>query len=137
MEDLDAPSDPSTHPWPSSPHHHPGSPPCGLPLRAFSFPGAVALLLVGSIPGEAQQDDDDFLHVGGALRFSLLSQFYEGDGTPNSTQFTWDTCRINVEGRSRGVGIRFEYRFYPTFDTHFIKEGWVEYAASEEMRPGT
>ncbi len=76
--------------------------------------------------------DDDFLHVGGALRFNFLSTFYEGDRTPNSTQFTWDTWRINVQGRSGGIGIQFEYRFYPTFNTHFIKEGWLEYALSEE-----
>jgi len=81
---------------------------------------------------EATQDDDDFLHVGGAVRFNLLSTFYEGDRTPNSTQFTWDTWRINVQARTSGVGIQFEYRFYPTFNTHFIKEGWLEYDFSPE-----
>lgn len=81
---------------------------------------------------EAAQDDDDFLHVGGAVRFNLLSTFYEGDRTPNSTQFTWDTWRINVQARTSGVGIQFEYRFYPTFNTHFIKEGWLEYDFSDE-----
>jgi len=78
------------------------------------------------------EDGDDFLRVGGAVRFNLLGTFYEGDRTPNSTQFTWDTWRINVQARTAGVGLRFEYRFYPTFNTHFIKEGWIDYAFSDE-----
>ncbi len=77
-------------------------------------------------------DGDDFLHVGGAVRFNFLSTFYEGDRTPNSTQFTWDTWRINVQAQTAGVGLQFEYRFYPTFNTHFIKEGWLEYAFSDQ-----
>jgi hypothetical protein len=77
------------------------------------------------------QSDDDFLQVGGAVRFNFLSTFYEGERTPNSTRFTWDTWRVNVLARRGGVGLQFEYRFYPTFNTHFIKEGWLEYALSE------
>jgi hypothetical protein len=92
-----------------------------------------------SVPeGEGEEalrgDDEDFLHVGGAVRFNLLSEFYEGDRDPNSTQFTWDTWRINVQGQTGGVGIQFEYRFYPTFNTHFIKEGWLQYDFSEETQ---
>lgn len=80
----------------------------------------------------AQDQQEDFLHVGGALRFNLLSTFYEGDRTPNSTQFTWDTWWVNIQASTDGVGLQFEYRFYPTFNTHFIKEGWLEYAFDEE-----
>jgi hypothetical protein len=76
--------------------------------------------------------DEDFLHVGGAVRFNLFHEFYESDYDPNQTQFTWDTWRINVQGRAGGVGIQFEYRWYPTFNTHFVKEGWFEYAFSDE-----
>ena len=81
-----------------------------------------------------RDDDDDFLHVGGAVRFNFLSEFYESERDPNNTQFTWDTWRINVQARTSGVGVQFEYRFYPTFNTHFIKEGWLEYDVSEETQ---
>jgi hypothetical protein len=30
------------------------------------------------------------------------------------------------------VGIQCEYRWYPTFNTHFVKEGWFEYAFPDE-----
>ncbi|HKJ68278.1 MAG TPA: hypothetical protein VKA68_10015, partial [bacterium] len=43
-------------------------------------------------------------------------------------QFTFDTWRINVSGSSGEVLLDFEYRFYPTFSTHFIHHGWVGYS---------
>ncbi len=104
------------------------------PPPATPDPGPVTSdTAAAEADGEAETaQEEDFLHVGGALRFNLLSTFYEGDRTPNSTQFTWDTWRINIQARTEGVGLQFEYRFYPTFNTHFIKEGWLEYAFDEE-----
>ncbi len=72
-------------------------------------------------------DDDDFLTIGGALRFNFYHTDYGGGTNPNDTQFTFDTWRINVLAQRSGVGLNFEYRFYPTFNTHFIKQGWLEY----------
>lgn len=72
-------------------------------------------------------DDDDYLHLGGALRYNFYLEDYGGEYNPNDVQFTFDTWRINVDARHSGVGINFEYRFYPAFNTHFIKQGWFEY----------
>ena len=73
-------------------------------------------------------DEKPSLHVGGALRFNLLLQNYESDITPNDGTFTLDTWRINaVYTNPGGIGMNFEYRFYPTFNTHFIKQAWLEY----------
>jgi len=73
-------------------------------------------------------DDEPSLHVGGALRYNILMQLYESDVNPNSGTFTIDTWRINaVYTNPGGIGMNFEYRFYPTFNTHFIKQGWLEY----------
>jgi hypothetical protein len=82
----------------------------------------------------AQSDDDDFLTIGGALRFNFYHTDYGGGTSPNDTQFTFDTWRINVLAERSGVGLNFEYRFYPTFNTHFIKQGWLEYSFSDQTQ---
>jgi len=76
---------------------------------------------------------DDFLHVGGALRYNLVSQHYEGETTPASTYATWDTWRLNVSAAYSGLSLDFEYRFYPTFNTHFIKYGYLGYRFSDAL----
>jgi hypothetical protein len=80
-----------------------------------------------SVWAQSNDDNDDYLNVGGALRFNFFLEDYDGDFNPNDFQATFDTWRINVNARHSGVGINFEYRFYPTFNTHFIKQGWFEY----------
>jgi hypothetical protein len=82
----------------------------------------------------AQSDGDDFLTIGGALRFNFYHTDYGGGTNPNDTQFTFDTWRINVLAERSGVGLNFEYRFYPTFNTHFIKQGWLEYSFSDQTQ---
>lgn len=81
------------------------------------------------------QDDESSLHVGGAVRYNMLLTSYESDIDANSSQFTWDTWRINVlYDNPGGIGLNFEYRFYPTFGTHFIKQGWLEYNFTENIQ---
>lgn len=82
----------------------------------------------------AQSDDEDesSLHVGGAVRYNIILQDFESDMDATSGQFTWDTWRINVlYDNPGGIGLNFEYRFYPTFGTNFIKQGWLDYSISE------
>jgi len=81
-----------------------------------------------------ESGEDDFLTVGGALRFNLFYTDYGTSSDPNDAQFTFDTWRINVQAERKGVGINFEYRFYPTFNTHFIKQGWFDYDFSERTQ---
>lgn len=46
-----------------------------------------------------------------------------------------DMWRINVlYDNPGGIGLNFEYRFYPTFGTHFIKQGWLEYNFNESTQ---
>ncbi|HET8865214.1 MAG TPA: hypothetical protein VFM80_05905 [Gracilimonas sp.] len=79
------------------------------------------------------QDDESSLSVGGAVRYNVILTDYE-DGTTdnNDAQFTWDTWRINVNAENNGVKLNFEYRFYPTFNTHFVKQGWIGYDFNEK-----
>lgn len=77
--------------------------------------------------------EEPSLHVGGAVRYNLLLTNYESGISANSGAFTFDTWRLNVlYDNPGGIGLNFEYRFYPTFGTHFIKQGWMEYALSPQ-----
>jgi len=96
------------------------------------------LLLVSGLDFslQAQSDEEEpSLHVGGAVRFNLLLNSYESDINAQDGQFTLDTWRINaVYDNPNGIGLNFEYRFYPTFGTHFIKQGWLQYDFSESVQ---
>lgn len=95
------------------------------------------LMIIGMLGMDAAllnaQDDSGF-SIGGAVRYNLLLTSYEdNDITVNDGQFTWDTWRINVSGQNdAGVKLDFEYRFYPTFGTHFIHHGYVGYDFNEQ-----
>ncbi|UCS94236.1 OprO/OprP family phosphate-selective porin [Echinicola marina] len=80
--------------------------------------------------------DTSWLKIGGALRLNAIYSFYEGQtfplGTASRNEWTWDTWRINVDSYADGLQFSFEYRFYPTFNTHFIKYGWIGYRFNPE-----
>lgn len=83
----------------------------------------------------AEEDEAPRIHVGGAVRYNVLLRNYESDIDGTSGNFTWDTWRVNfVVDNPGGIGLNFEYRFYPTFDTHFIKQGWLEYNLTEQTQ---
>ncbi|WP_018472090.1 hypothetical protein [Echinicola pacifica] len=75
--------------------------------------------------------DTSWVRMGGALRLNTIYAIYEGQtfplGTSGRNEWTWDTWRINVDSYSKGIQFAFEYRFYPTFNTHFVKYGWLGY----------
>ncbi|WP_207494468.1 hypothetical protein [Aridibaculum aurantiacum] len=75
--------------------------------------------------------DTTYLQIGGALRFNYINTNYEQGRSPLGTSlrndFTLDTWRLNVNAESKGILMSFEYRFYPTFNTHFIQHGWFGY----------
>ncbi len=80
----------------------------------------------------------DYMEIGGALRYSFVYTHYEGEtfplGTSYRNDFTWDTWRLNVNGRNNSVIFSFEYRFYPSFNSHFIHHGWIGYDFSEQTQ---
>ena len=81
----------------------------------------------------ASNEGESSLHVGGAVRYNLLLSNYESGIDANSGAFTFDTWRLNVVySNPGGIGLNFEYRFYPTFGTHFVKQGWLDYSISDQ-----
>lgn len=103
--------------------------------KLFAFFSTLFLILYTPLLFAQSSDDDSSLHVGGAVRYNVLLESYESDIDGTSGQFTFDTWRINVlYDNPDGIGLNFEYRFYPTFGTHFIKQGWLEYNFSETLQ---
>ena len=74
--------------------------------------------------------------VGGAVRYNVFLRDYEdGEFGFADGQFTWDTWRLNISGvNSAGVILDLEYRFYPTFGTHFIHHGYFGYEFEDESQ---
>lgn len=92
-----------------------------------------AFLLSGCLVFGQEEETEDGFEFGGAVRFNLLSTNYENPVNKLNTQFTWDTWRLNVDGSMSGIDLSFEYRFYPTFGSHFIHHGYLGYAFSDNV----
>ncbi len=100
-----------------------------LMLFRFTFVSFLMAFLVfpqsNLLAGEDEKED--YIKFGGAIRYNIINTDYESASTALSTSFTWDTWRLNIDGRSAGIDMSFEYRFYPTFGTHFIHHGYFGY----------
>lgn len=89
------------------------------------------LLSVVMSAQEEKKEKEDFVKFGGALRYNIYSKSWVNDGT--QPEATIDTWRLNVSARTKGVDLNFEYRFYPTFGTHFLKQGWMGYGLTDDV----
>lgn len=90
-------------------------------------------LITSSGISAQEPENTDYLNIGGTLRFNIASQNYESEPVTTDTYATFDTWRINVLARYSDVILDFEYRFYPTFNTHFIHHGFVGYNFSDNL----
>ena len=93
----------------------------------------ISCIIIHPLAYSDEPKSEDFLHLGGALRFNLVSQQYELPTSATSTYATFDTWRINVRARHSDISLNFEYRFYPTFNTHFIHHGYLGYNFSQKL----
>ena len=91
----------------------------------------IALLFFGMTAFAQEEEKEDGFTFGGAMRYNIISTSY--NDTKTNPEFTWDTWRLNVDGSMAGVDLSFEYRFYPTFGTHFIHHGFLGYAFSDDV----
>jgi len=74
---------------------------------------------------------DDYVKIGGALRYNLFTKSWIDDKT--DPQITWDTWRLNVDARAAGIDMSFEYRFYPVDNSHFLHHGWLGYGINKDL----
>ena len=93
----------------------------------------ILFLLTNYLSYSQEEENEDGFKFGGAMRYNLLSTNYESGTSPLNPQITWDTWRLNVDGSVVGVDLSFEYRFYPTFGSHFIHHGYLGYAFSDNV----
>ncbi len=93
----------------------------------------IILILAGMVAKAQKEEKEDKINFGGAVRYNLLSTNYERNAGKLNPQFTWDTWRINVDGSISGIDLSFEYRFYPTFGSHFIHHGYFGYAFTDKF----
>src|SRR6056297_3632009 len=98
-------------------------------MNIVQFLGIFLILFTAfSSSAVAQEEENkDGFKFGGAVRYNIISESYESDPTTLNTYATWDTWRLNVDGTMKGLDMSFEYRFYPTFATHFMHHGWIGY----------
>ncbi|MFO7874897.1 MAG: hypothetical protein R6U62_10490 [Bacteroidales bacterium] len=93
----------------------------------------LSLFFMLGLGSTINAQDDDYLNIGGAVRYNIVSQHYESDAMTTDTYATWDTWRLNVSASYSDVILDFEYRFYPTFNTHFIHHGYLGYNFSDNL----
>ncbi len=91
------------------------------------------LFFTSTIVFAQDEEKKDGFKIGGAMRFNLLSTNYESGASNLNPKFTWDTWRLNVDGSMGGIDLSFEYRFYPTFGSHFIHHGFLGYEFSDNV----
>ena len=96
-------------------------------LRLFAF----LFFLIFNLTIYAQDTKDSHIEFGGALRYNIFAKSWVADQT--QPEFTWDTWRLNIDGAVKGVDLSFEYRFYPSSNTHFLHHGYFGYDISKDL----
>ncbi|MFO7978513.1 MAG: hypothetical protein R6U64_07620 [Bacteroidales bacterium] len=88
----------------------------------------AVLMIIMLMPfrSQAQEPDDDFLQVGGALRFNYnLSSWKEGQ-MKRGGDLGYDLFRLNVLGSYNGIRLNAEYRWYSEgFGGGMLKQGFI------------
>lgn len=91
---------------------------------------AIAAFLTQGIVN-AQEKNEDYVKFGGAVRYNIHDKSWNDD--KSDPQFTWDTWRLNVNARTAGVDLSFEYRWYPSGNYHVLHHGWLGYGFSDDL----
>ncbi|HKL02696.1 MAG TPA: hypothetical protein VJ911_03435, partial [Cryomorphaceae bacterium] len=98
----------------------------------------IIFISLGSALSLSAQENRDttFINIGGAVRFNTMFTIYEEETfelpTENRNGLFWDTFRFEANGKTKGIELNFEYRFYPGFNTHFLKKGYLGYSFRDE-----
>ncbi len=100
----------------------------------------ILLLTTVFVPGKTPASEpEDFINVGGALRFNYNLSSWKDGQKKRLGDFGYDMFRINVLGSVKGIRINSEYRFYaPDFGGGMLKQGWfaIDLSENSEMQLG-
>ncbi|GAO31361.1 hypothetical protein [Geofilum rubicundum] len=90
----------------------------------------LLIFILASLNATAQKED--YVKFGGALRFNIFDKSWVDDAT--QPEATLDTWRLNVDARTAGIDLSFEYRFYPTSgNSHFLHHGYLGYGFTDDL----
>jgi len=93
----------------------------------------LLLFLFVGVSAFSQQDEDLKLKLGGAIRFNYNLSDWKEEQVTRGGDFGYDVFRLNASGSYKKIGFNAEYRFYSKgFGGGMLKQGWVEYRASEQ-----
>jgi hypothetical protein len=95
----------------------------------FTIFAIAGLLTQGAL--NAQEVQEDYVKFGGAVRYNIHDKSWNDDNT--DPQFTWDTWRLNIDARTAGVDLSFEYRFYPNGGYHMMHHGYLGYGLNDDL----
>jgi hypothetical protein len=90
----------------------------------------LLIFILASINAFSQKED--YVKFGGALRFNVFNKSWVDNAS--QPEATLDTWRLNVDARTAGVDLSFEYRFYPTSgNSHFLHHGYLGYGFTDDL----
>jgi hypothetical protein len=90
----------------------------------------LLIFILASVNAFSQKED--YVKFGGALRFNVFNKSWIDNAT--QPEATLDTWRLNVDARTAGVDLSFEYRFYPTSgNSHFLHHGYLGYGFTDDL----
>ncbi len=93
---------------------------------------SLLLIFILATINLSSQEKEDYVKFGGALRFNIFDKSWVDDAT--QPEATLDTWRLNVDARTAGVDLSFEYRFYPTSgNSHFLHHGYLGYGFNDDL----
>lgn len=84
----------------------------------------IALGLLLSIALSAQEEKEDYVDFGGALRFNVFQKSWEDNAKLETTLDVW---RLGVDARKSGVDMSMEYRWYASFGYSMMHHAYIGY----------
>lgn len=78
--------------------------------------------------GKAQQQEKDFLKIGGAVRFNAVLENYEESNNDLDAGLKLDTWFLSADARYSGFDLSVQYRFYSDIKNHFLHHAYMGYA---------
>lgn len=100
-----------------------------MPQKLLSAILFIIVMLGQSLKG--QDSSSLSAHVKGAVRYNILGEYYQKASQVPQIYATFDTWWLNVVASSQNITLDFQYRFYPTFSTHFIHHGYFGFCLFE------
>lgn len=92
----------------------------------------ILFVFTSFLAGGTQQEERDFLKIGGAVRFNTILENYEDTNHDLDAGMKLDTWFLNADAHYSGFDLSFQYRFYSDIKNHFLHHAYVGYAINKQ-----